>query len=96
MIAWSACKKDSNDDRKGDGDDITYGCQGLTERADKMTNAMNAHIADPTNRSKCQLYVESVLEFGEFVIKCPHLLTDEQRDELEDNLEEAREEDYCD
>lgn len=77
------CKKSSDSVTPG-------GCDGATALGDKFTAAANAFSTDPTNKVKCNAYVDAYKAYADAVIACTSIYTQKQRDDIQASYTQAK------
>jgi hypothetical protein len=76
---------------KNNNDTIAPGnCDGASALGDKFTAAANTYAADPTNKAKCNAYVDAYKAYADAVIACTAMYTQKQRDEIRESYTQAK------
>ncbi|HEX9955937.1 MAG TPA: hypothetical protein VGA96_01730 [Fibrella sp.] len=76
---------------KKSGDDVTPGnCDGASALGDKFTAAASTYAADPTNKAKCNAYVDAYKAYADAAIACTAMYTQQQRDEIQASYTQAK------
>ncbi|NID12493.1 hypothetical protein [Fibrivirga algicola] len=83
VLLLVSCKKSSDPVSPGD-------CNNATAMADKFTAAANAFAADPTNKTKCNAYVDAYKAYADAALACSSLYTQAQRDDIQASYNQAK------
>ncbi len=76
---------------KKTNDSITPGnCDGASALGDKFTAAANTFAADPTNKAKCNAYVDAYKAYADAAVSCSTLYTQKQRDDIQASYTQAK------
>ena len=75
ILLLVGCKKSSDAISPGD-------CNNAEALADKFTAAANAFAADPTNKVKCNAYVDAFKAYADLALSCSTVYTQAQRDDI--------------
>ncbi|MEZ0540309.1 hypothetical protein [Fibrella arboris] len=77
------CKKSSDTVTPG-------GCDNASALGDKFTAAASAFSSDPTNKTKCNAYVDAYKAYADAVIACTSLYTAQQRSDIQASYTQAK------
>lgn len=76
---------------KGNSNTVSPGnCDGVQALSDKYSAALKTFSADPTNKTKCNAFVDAYKAFADAAIACTSLYTQVQRDDIQKSYTQAR------
>jgi hypothetical protein len=65
-------------------------CDGASALGDKFTAAAETYAADPTNKAKCNAYIDAYKAYADAVIACTAMYSQKQRDDIVASYTQAR------
>ncbi len=74
---------------KGSNDSVTP-CDNVSVLSDKFTAAATAFSSDPTNKAKCNAYVDAYKAYADAAVSCSSLYTQAQRDDIQASYTQAK------